>query len=100
MHNFLVPSQLKSALREETGPSKKRRKYDPEYLKLGFTWSGSEAAPLPQCVVCKEVLANDSMRPCKLRRYIETKHTNLVNKPVEFFERKRDDLRSQKSIIQ
>ena len=66
---------------------------------LGFTWSGSEAAPLPQCVFCKEVLANDGMRTCKLRRDIETKPKNVVHKPVEFFERKRDDLQSQKSTI-
>ena len=96
MHRFLIQPP-KSAEREE--PTKKRRKYDPDYLKIGFTWSGSESAPLPQCVVCKEVLANDSMRPCKLRRHMETKHTTLVNKPLEFFERKRDELRSQKAVI-
>ena len=48
---------------------------------------------------CKEVLANDGMRTCKLRRDIETKPKNFVHKPVEFFERKRGDLQSQKSII-
>uniref|UniRef100_A0A3Q2QNS1 DUF4371 domain-containing protein n=1 Tax=Fundulus heteroclitus TaxID=8078 RepID=A0A3Q2QNS1_FUNHE len=63
VHRFLIPQQ-KSAEREES--AKKRRKYDPDYLKLGFTRSGSESAPLPQCVVCREVLANDSMRLCKL----------------------------------
>uniref|UniRef100_A0A6Q2YA63 DUF4371 domain-containing protein n=1 Tax=Esox lucius TaxID=8010 RepID=A0A6Q2YA63_ESOLU len=28
----------------------------------------------PQCVVCAEEQANDSMKPCKLKRHLETKH--------------------------
>jgi len=51
-------------------------------------------------VFCNEVLANDNMRTCKLQCHIKTELTSLVNKPVEFFERKRDDLQSQKSRIQ
>ena len=41
MHRFLVRSQQKSALREETGPSKNRRKYDPEWCVSGFLWRAS-----------------------------------------------------------
>ncbi|XP_056138382.1 uncharacterized protein LOC130114538 [Lampris incognitus] len=54
---------------------------------------------LAPCVVCKEVLANDSMRPCKLRRHIDTKHPSLVTKPQESFDRKLKELRSQKKVI-
>jgi hypothetical protein len=32
-------------------------------------------------------LANDSMKPVKLKRYMATKHAEFKNKPVEFFER-------------
>ncbi|XP_075340393.1 SCAN domain-containing protein 3-like, partial [Odontesthes bonariensis] len=46
----------------------------------------TEDVPQPQCVICKEVLANDSMRPNK--RHIETKHPTLATKPREFFDRK------------
>ena len=53
------------------------RKYDDVYLKLGFSWTGPANVPKPQCVVCKEVLANDSIRPSKLRRHLETKHQVL-----------------------
>nr|XP_033506785.1 zinc finger BED domain-containing protein 5-like [Epinephelus lanceolatus] len=40
------------------------------------------------------------MRPCKLQRHIETKHHNLTTKPREFFDRKLNELRSQKKAIQ
>ena len=99
MDRFLV-SKATVSKETESGASKKRRKYDHEYLNLGFSWTGSEDAPLPQCVVCKEVLANDGMRPCRLRRHIETKHPSLVTKPREFFDRKLNELRSQKKVIQ
>lgn len=81
-------------------PSKKRRKYDDDYLKLGFSWIGPADVPRPQCVVCKEVLANDSMRPCKLRRHLETKHQSLVSKPLEFFSTKLKELKTQKKIVE
>ena len=40
------------------------------------------------------------MRPCKLRRHIETKHQSLTTKPREFFDRKLNELRSQKKVIE
>ncbi|XP_032376013.1 zinc finger BED domain-containing protein 5-like [Etheostoma spectabile] len=40
------------------------------------------------------------MRPCKLRRHIETKHPSLVTKPREFFERKLKELCTQKKTIE
>ncbi len=50
--------------------AKKLRRYDEAYLQFGFTVM---ADLRPQCVVCaevlaNEVLANDSMKPCKLKR--------------------------------
>ncbi|XP_064416286.1 zinc finger BED domain-containing protein 5-like [Latimeria chalumnae] len=82
-------------------PAKHRsRKYDEAYLQLGFTQSGSNDAPRPQCVVCGEVLANDSMRPCKLRRHLETKHPTLVSKSVEFFRGKLNELTGQKKVVE
>lgn len=50
------------------------RKYDSEYLKIGFSWNEDIDDPRPQCIICYEMLANESMRPNKLRRHIETKH--------------------------
>ncbi|XP_050548084.1 zinc finger BED domain-containing protein 5-like, partial [Daktulosphaira vitifoliae] len=52
----------------------KVRKYNTEYLQLGFTFAGTEDEPKPQCVICLEILSNESMKPSKLRRHFETKH--------------------------
>jgi hypothetical protein len=70
------------------------RKYDSGYLKFGFSWNGDEEDTRPQCIVCCEVLANESMRPNKLRRRIETKHPDLKNQPLQFFERKLPELKT------
>jgi hypothetical protein len=72
------------------------RKYYSGYLKIGFSWNGDEEDPRPQCVVSCEVFANESVRPEKLRRHIETKHSDLKNQPFEFFERKLSELKTTK----
>jgi len=38
------------------------RKYS-EYLKIGFSWNEDNYDPRPQCIICYEILANESMRP-------------------------------------
>lgn len=42
-----------------------------------------KSVPVSQCVICKEVLANDSTRPYKPRCRCESNHPRLVAKPVE-----------------
>lgn len=67
------------------------RKYDAAYLLLGFIVKpGTENNdnPIPQCVVCSETLSNQSMKPSLLKRHQTTKHPDLVDKPIEFFQRK------------
>ena len=76
----------------------KLRKYDESYLQFGFTATGT-TEQRPQCVLCAEVLANDSMKPCKLKRHLDTKHPEFKEKPVDFFKRKRDGLQQQKTTI-
>ena len=49
--------------------------------------------------MCGEVLANDSMKPCKLKRHLETKHAGLKDKPTDYFKRKLDGLHQQQSTI-
>jgi len=77
----------------------KKRKYDELYLKLGFTWTGSLDEPNPQCVVCSEILSNNSMKPSFLKRHLESKHKNLVNKELQYFERLLEDLNNRKNNI-
>jgi hypothetical protein len=40
---------------------------------MGFTHEGGEISPRPACVLCNEVLQNNSMVPSKLRRHFEKK---------------------------
>ncbi|XP_062860404.1 protein FAM200B-like [Trichomycterus rosablanca] len=51
-----------------------KRKYNPEYLKCGFSFIEDKHGQKPQCVICNEVLAHESMKPSKLMRHLQTKH--------------------------
>ena len=64
-----------------------KRKYNAEYIQYGFTWCDSKEAPKPQCVVCREQLANHAMVPSKLICHLKTKHASHANKDKEFFQR-------------
>jgi hypothetical protein len=86
-----------------TTSTKKRytyvRKYNPSYLSLGFTYTGEESAPVPQCVICYETLSNHSMKPSLLMHQFDTKHGDLKHKPLEYFQRKLSDLSASKGQI-
>jgi hypothetical protein len=66
----------------------KNRKYDYDYIKVGFTCCGNKECPKPRCVICGDVLANRSLKHSLLCRHLETRHPNQINKPVDVFERK------------
>ncbi|KAL4710431.1 hypothetical protein ACJJTC_008833 [Scirpophaga incertulas] len=59
---------------------KKYRKYDDQYLDFGFTYITKGNIEHPQCVVCHQVLAAESMLPNKLKRHLETTHSHLRGK--------------------
>lgn len=75
------------------------RKYNADYLKYGFVFCGTEDEPLPQCVVCFEVLANESMKPSKLERHLSRKHAEYVSKPIDFFQNKKREFFKSKSVM-
>lgn len=60
------------------------RKYNIEYLQLGFTFAETKDEPKPQCIICLQVLPNGSMKPSKLRRHFETKHIDFTSKSLDF----------------
>lgn len=86
-------SSKKRNLREK----KANRKYDPSYLKYGFISVGSEN--LPMCLVCKSQLTNDSMKPSNLLRHLMINHQHLQNKPIEYFDRLKSELKIQSRSI-
>ncbi|XP_076145687.1 zinc finger BED domain-containing protein 5-like [Alosa pseudoharengus] len=85
---------LQQDLAQHSGTScaKVKRKYHSDYIKFGFFWTGDAEDPKPHCVLCYDILANEAMKPAKLKRHLETKHKDYICKPVAFFERKCEEL--------
>jgi len=63
----------------------KHRKFPEEYIAFGFSSIHVNNEERPQCVICYEILSNESMKPAKLRRHLQTKHTDFLTKPKQFF---------------
>nr|XP_014354333.1 PREDICTED: zinc finger BED domain-containing protein 5-like [Latimeria chalumnae] len=66
---------------------------------MGFTCTRSADDQRPQCVLCYEVLSNESLKPANLRRHLETKHPQFKDKSTDFFERKLNELTTGKKIV-
>ena len=70
------------------------------YLKFGFVQCpDTEQLPRPQFVICASVLGNEAMMSSRLIRHFNTQHSDLVNKPIEFFMRKRDALKTENKFF-
>ncbi|XP_021119079.1 zinc finger MYM-type protein 6 [Heterocephalus glaber] len=87
-------------------PAKKKRigffhTYDAEYLKVGFIIcpGSKESSPRPQCVICGEILPSENMKPANLSHHLKTKHSELEDKPVDFFEQKSLEMECQNSSL-
>lgn len=76
-----------------------KRKYDLDYVKYGFTYIDDKNEHKPRCVLCSEILAQESMKPSKLKRHLETKHAVYKDKPVEYFQRLLRDPATQKTLL-
>nr|XP_008103991.1 PREDICTED: SCAN domain-containing protein 3 isoform X1 [Anolis carolinensis]XP_008103992.1 PREDICTED: SCAN domain-containing protein 3 isoform X1 [Anolis carolinensis]XP_008103993.1 PREDICTED: SCAN domain-containing protein 3 isoform X1 [Anolis carolinensis]XP_008103994.1 PREDICTED: SCAN domain-containing protein 3 isoform X1 [Anolis carolinensis]XP_008103995.1 PREDICTED: SCAN domain-containing protein 3 isoform X1 [Anolis carolinensis]XP_008103997.1 PREDICTED: SCAN domain-containing protei len=71
----------------------KKRKYREDYLQYGFTSIIIAGIEKPQCVICGEVLAAESMKPNKLKRHFDCKHSSLAGKDPNYFRSKADGLK-------
>ncbi|XP_037699832.1 SCAN domain-containing protein 3 isoform X2 [Choloepus didactylus] len=71
------------------------RKYDPSYIEFGFVAVVDGDVLKPQCIICGDVLANEAMKPSKLKRHLYSKHKEISSQPKEFFERKSNELKKQ-----
>ncbi|XP_051044784.1 zinc finger MYM-type protein 6 isoform X2 [Phodopus roborovskii] len=90
----------------DSPPAKKKRmdlfqSYKAEYIKFGFiVCSGSkESSPRAQCVICREILPRESLVPVSLSNHLKAKHSELENKPVDFFEEKSLEMECQDSPL-
>ena len=79
-------------------PSKKKcRQYSVEYLSYGFIPAPHNETK-PMCLICMDILSNDSMKPCKLKIHLEKKHAGKKDKPVEYFKKLRDNFQARKTV--
>ena len=93
------PQPYRKEIQRPNQSYRARRKYSKKFIKLGFTSILINDEPRPQCVVCSEVLANDSLKAGKLQRIIKAKHPKLINKPIPFFRRLEKELLSEKKTM-
>ena len=64
-------------------PNKKKcLQYLVQYLSYGFLLSSNNQTR-PMCLICMDVVSNDSIKPYKLKIYLETKHQE--NQTLECF---------------
>jgi hypothetical protein len=69
-------------------------------LRFGFMQCpDTEQLPRPQCVISATVLGNEAVKPKRLTRHLNTKRSDLVNKSIDFFMRKRNSLKIEKKMI-
>jgi hypothetical protein len=85
----------------EGSPAEKKRrarKYQTDFLTFGFTYQLVNGEERLLCVVCSEVLANNSSNARNLRRHLTTKLESLANKPLLFL-RKQLEIRKQSNLM-
>src|SRR4029434_7749262 len=66
--------RIPTCLNTQKRKLEKTRKYSNNYLKFGFTYKETDGDELPVCVVCSSVLSNETMKPSKLQRQLQTHH--------------------------
>ncbi|KAI4832302.1 hypothetical protein KUCAC02_015275, partial [Chaenocephalus aceratus] len=72
-----------------------KRRYKEEFLNIGFTKAVRNGEERPQCVLCGEVLSNESMKINKLDRHLQTKHPLHRDKSKDFFICKEESFKKQ-----
>ncbi|KAF3859008.1 hypothetical protein F7725_021407 [Dissostichus mawsoni] len=72
------------------------RTYLESYLNLGFMEGTDKTRP--ECVICREKLANDSMKPCKMKRHQQTMHPETVGRDRDFFIKKQQLAKANKPM--
>jgi len=106
MDKYLVKTnkrQYDLSTEKDVEPTVSKRKktnriYSKSYLEFGFIDDGSEVSQ-PLCVICFEKLSNESMKPSKMKRHLETKHPKESNESIEFFKAKKIEYLKQKECI-
>ena len=97
MNSDNIEENIDSNLQTSTSfePHFKKKKgtairYNEDYLKYGFIKCEKPFEnDRPQCVICNKILANESLKPSKLKRHLETQDAELIDKPLEYFQERK-----------
>ena len=73
-----------------------KRKYNDTYLDYGFTFVERRDEQLPQCVVRRKTLSNDSMKPYQQTQDLLNVHSHLAGKVWSFSKLKANRLKKIK----
>ncbi|CAK6974025.1 zinc finger BED domain-containing protein 5-like [Scomber scombrus] len=92
MDKYLRPSTSSS----DAKPKPAKRKYDNSYLELGFIENSDGR---PKWVVFLQVLANEAMKPAKLKRHLITKHPEFKDKRKYFLWRKSEEYMQKTRLV-
>ena len=65
----------------------KRKKYNQSFILCGFTFISENDEQRAVCLIYNQTLANEFLKPWKLKRHLNKKHESYSNKDVEFFKR-------------
>jgi hypothetical protein len=72
------------------------RLFNEGYLKCGFmSCANKNKNSKLKCVVFNEVIANESLKPSKLKRHLETQHAQLIGKILQYYQRRKQELSYQ-----
>ena len=56
----------------------KTRRFNPQFLKLGFKNACKNSIERPLCVICGNLLSAESMKPKRLREHLESWHKDFL----------------------
>ncbi|XP_066958608.1 protein FAM200C-like [Macrobrachium rosenbergii] len=74
----------------------KKLTYNESFLNFGFSFIVNNGMQMPQCVICKKTLANESMKPFKLKEHLTKVHPELANKDLAYFKIKEHQLKGSR----
>ena len=93
MDKFLINAAAKAPPKEkstvaDTGSklTSRKRNYQDDFLKFGFTSITEKQVEKPKCLVCDSVLSAESMKRNKLERHLKSNHPGLAGKPLSHFQ--------------
>ena len=76
----------------------KKRKYEKDYLKFGFTDAINKRQIVSKCVICPKNLSSNALRPSRSQFHLGAKHPGPQDKFLEFFVTKDESFKRMKMV--